>query len=118
MEKILKSYGDKLTVESIIQTLNDIKERYREVGVTVENISVILLILMTEVNKFKKLPGNQKKTLVMLILSHFISELTQEDKQPVVRELLSLTVPALIDNFVSVSKGLELRKLKKKFFCC
>ena len=118
MESILKSYGDKLTVESVLQTLNDIKERYREVGVTPENISVIVLTLMNEVNKFAKLAGSQKKTLVTLLLTHFISELTPEEKQPVVRDLLQLTVPALIDSFVSVSKGVELKKLKKTFSCC
>ena len=118
MEKILKSYGDNLTVENVLQTLNDIKDRYREVGVNPENMSMILLSLMTEVNKFIKLTGNQKKTLVTLLLTHFITELTPEEKQPAMRELLSLTVPTLIDNFVSVSKGLELKKLKNTIFCC
>ena len=107
-----------MTVESLVQTLNDIKERYRDVGVTPENISVILLTLMNEVNKFMKITGSQKKTLVTLLLTHFISELTPEEQQPAVRELLRLTVPTMIDSFVSVSKGLELKKLKNTLFCC
>ena len=118
MEKLLKSYGDKLTVESVIQSLNDIKERYREIGLSAENITVILLTLMTEVNKFKKLTGSQKKTLVTMILSHFVTELATEENQPALREIIRLTVPTVIDNFVDISKGLELRNLKNKFFCC
>lgn len=118
MEKLLKSYGDKLTVESAVQTLNDIKERYRDVGMTAENISIILMQLMSEANKFKKLTGSQKKTLVTVLLTHFMTEIATEENQPALREIIRLTVPTLIDNFIDISKGLELKKLKNKFFCC
>ena len=118
MENLLKTYGDRLTVDSVIQTINDIKERYREAGMTVENITIIVLSLMNEMNKFKKLTGSQKKTLVTLILTHFVTELAKEEHQPALREFIKLTLPTLIDNFVDISKGLELKKLKNTFFCC
>lgn len=118
MESILKTYGDRLTVESVTQTLNDIKDRYREAGMTVENVTVILLSLMNEMNRFKRLTGSQKKTLVILILTHFVTELTTEENQAAMKEFIKLTVPTLIDNFIDISKGLELKNLKKKFFCC
>tara|TARA_R110002072_G_scaffold144137_1_gene290214 strand:+ start:57 stop:461 length:405 start_codon:yes stop_codon:yes gene_type:complete len=108
MDKILKSYADKITVETVLQNLNAIKERFSESGVTAENVSIVLLALMSEVNNFKKLTGSQKKTLVTVILNHFISELTSEDNQPALREILKLTVPTLIDNFIDISKGIEL----------
>ena len=118
MENLLKTYGDKLTVESTIQSINEIKERFRGQGMTPENISVILLSLMTEVNKFRKLTGSQKKTLVTVLLTHFVTELATEENQPALREIIRMTVPTLIDNFVDISKGLELKNLKKKLFCC
>ena len=118
MEKLLKSYGDKLTVESAVQRLNDIKERYSEIGMTAENISVILLCLMNEANKFKKLTGSQKKTLVTLLLNHFVTEMATEENQPALQEIIRMTIPTLIDNFVDIRKGLELKNLKNTFFCC
>ena len=116
MDKLLKSYADKITVETVLQNLNAVKERFSESGVTAENVSIVLLALMTEVNKFKKLTGSQKKTLVTVLLNHFISELTSEESQPALREILRLTVPTLIDNFIDISKGIELRK-SCSFFC-
>lgn len=85
---------------------------------TPENISVILLSLMNEVNRFKKLTGSQKKTLVTVLLTHFVTELATEENQPALREMIRLTVPTLIDNFVDISKGIELRNIKNKLFCC
>lgn len=82
-----------------------------------ENISIILLSLMNEVNKFRKLTGSQKKTLVTMLLNHFVTELATEENQPALREIIRVTIPTLIDNFVDISKGIELKNLKKKFFC-
>ena len=85
---------------------------------TVENVTVILLSLMNEMNKFKRLTGSQKKTLVTLILINFVGELATEDNQAALKEFIRLTVPTLIDNFVDISKGLELKNLKNRLFCC
>jgi hypothetical protein len=85
---------------------------------TAENISIILMQLMSEVNKFKKLTGSQKKTLVTVLLTHFVTEIATEENQPALREIIRLTVPTLIDNFIDISKGLELKNLKNKLFCC
>ena len=117
MENLLKTYGDRLTVETSIQQLNDIKERFRGTGINPENISIILLSLMNEVNKFKKLTGSQKKTLVIVLLTHFVTELASEENQPALREMIRMTIPALIDSFVDISKGLELKNLKNRFTC-
>tara|TARA_B110000977_G_C11083292_1_gene493659 strand:+ start:3536 stop:3922 length:387 start_codon:yes stop_codon:yes gene_type:complete len=117
MENLLKTYGDRLTVETSIQQLNDIKERFRGTGINPENISIILLSLMNEVNKFKKLTGSQKKTLVTVLLTHFVTELASEENQPALREMIRMTIPALIDSFVDISKGLELKNLKNRFTC-
>ena len=118
MENLLKTYGDRLTVETAVQKINDIKERFRGTGMNPENISVILLSLMNEVNQFNKLTGSQKKNLVTALLTHFVTEITTEENQPALREIIRVTVPTLIDNFVDISKGLELKNLKKKLFCC
>ena len=117
MEQILKAYGDRLTIESATQKINDIKERFSG-GVTAENVSVVLILLMNEVGKYKKLTGSQKKTLVTKILTQLVLDMTSEKEQPALREIIQLTVPQLIDNFIDISKGLELRDLKKKLFCC
>ena len=72
---------------------------------------------MNEVNKFKKLTGSQKKTLVTVLLTHFVTELASEENQPALREMIRMTIPALIDSFVDISKGLELKNLKNRFTC-
>lgn len=119
MEKILKVYGDRLTVESAVEKFNSLRDRFEGTGVTPENISVVLLALMMEVNNFKMLTGSEKKTLVTKLLTHIVTEIGTTDEQPALRQIIEMTVPTLIDNFVEVSKGAWVfRNIKNKFFCC
>ena len=48
LEEILKSYK---ATPQVIETVTSIKNRYKESGLTVENISLALMQVMLEVNK-------------------------------------------------------------------
>lgn len=105
-------------MESVLSTLEGIKARFTGEGVTSENITILLLTLMTEANKMKRLTGSEKKTLVTSLLTHITLELCKEEDKEKLREMIQFTIPTLIDNFIEIGKGITFKNIKNKFFCC
>ena len=86
------------------------------------SIVLVLLSLMQVAEKYDKMNGVAKKEAILDVLKHFIDD-TADDKEAMEMKLLvDLTLPDVIDNFVSLDKS-EIRiHLKKKcnplLSCC
>lgn len=114
LEDIIRGYTNTPNLKSLVSTFESIRGRFKNSGVTVENVSMIIVALMLEVNKIKKITGAEKKRLVTDILKHFIEEINPEEENSELEHILKTMVPNLIDNFVQVGRLTDFRKLK----CC
>jgi hypothetical protein len=71
--------------------------------------------LVFEVAKFKKLPGPQKKKLVISILNHIIEQIDAGEQDSDFEVVLKSMVPPIIDSFVTMMKA---QKSLMKLFPC
>lgn len=94
IEDILKSYK---ATPQIIETVISIKDRFKDSGLNVENISLALLQVMLEVDKIKKLKMTERKDLIIKILNKIVEEVCPgEDTH--LEAVLKQMVPNLIDS--------------------
>lgn len=89
-----------------------------------ENVTKTTLFLVKEMEKIKSLKGTEKRDIVIQLLSRFIEnnidKYTDIDKE-LVNTVVSVTVPYVIDAFISIDKGTDKIKINKKitkFFGC
>src|SRR6056300_2025414 len=104
MEALLQRFAGKIDSQSLIKTVEELKVEYIDDGLTKEDIPPILGRLMMETAKFKKLPGPQKKKLVIGVLNHFIEQIDKGDKDSEFEIILKTMVPPIIDGFASMLK--------------
>ena len=115
MDAILQKFAGKIDAQSVVKTVEEIRVEYIDDGLTKEDIPPILGRLMMESVKFKKLPGPQKKKLVIAILNHLIEQIDAGDQDSSFEIVLKSMVPPIIDSFASMMK---VRKSLMKFFPC
>ena len=77
MDAILQKFAGKIDAQSVVKTVEEIRVEYIDDGLTKEDIPPILGRLMMESVKFKKLPGPQKKKLVINVLNHLIEQIDE-----------------------------------------
>jgi len=86
---------------------------------TRSNIVVVLLSLMQTVEKYDKMDGPQKKAAVLNVIKHFIDDRIDGKQEAMEMKLLvDLTLPGVIDSFVSLDKKEVQIKVKKVWSCC
>ena len=112
--ELLVGYTNKLNVQKLSLELESIKLRYRGEGITLENVSSLILILMEEVGKYKKLSGSDKKRLVIKIIENFIKDICQGENADI-EKVMKQMIPSLIDGIIHVGK---LKIFKKKICKC
>ena len=105
MEAILQKFAGKIDAQSLIKTVEDIKIEYLDDGFTKEDIPPILGRLMLETTKFKKLPGPQKKKLVIGVLNHLIEQIDDGEKDSEFEIVLKAMVPPMVDSFAAMLKA-------------
>ena len=118
MDKIILHFEDVPEVKNYIKNFEAIRSRFIRSGVTVENITKLVITLMEEANKIANLPGSQKKLLVTKVIQSIVDELFTEKKDQTLEKVIMEMVPGLIDLFVDVSKGVMLKKVTKCFSFC
>ena len=118
MDKIILHFEDVPEVKNYIKNFEAIRSRFIRSGVTVENITKLVITLMEEANKIANLPGSQKKLLVTKVIQSIVDELFTEKKDQTLERVIMDMVPGLIDLFVDVSKGVMLKKVTKCFSFC
>jgi hypothetical protein len=111
MEALLEKFTGKIDTNLVIARVAEIKRKYIDDGLTKADIPPILVILMTEVNKFKKLKGEDKRELVIGILNHLIEQIDRGEEDSEFETVLKTMVPSMVDSF---SVMLKLNKV----FCC
>jgi len=109
MENILCDFADHLDVKKTTIRLAAIKNRYRVTGVNPVNISSVLIDVMKEASRLKKLTGSQKKLLVTRALAHIVEELIPGEDNPLEDILISM-IPTLIDNIIDIGKAKAFTK--------
>jgi len=112
MDILLQKFTGKIDAQSLIKTVEELKSEYIDDGLTKEDIPPILGRLMLESQKFKKLPGPQKKKLVIGILNHLIEQIDEGDKDSEFEVVLKALVPPMVDSFAA------MLKLKKSCLPC
>jgi hypothetical protein len=112
MEVILQKFAD---AQSLVRTVEDLKIEYIDDGLTKEDIPPILSRLMLETVKFKKLPGPQKKKLVIGVLNHLIEQIDEGEKDSEFEVVLKAIVPPMVDSFAAMLK--TKKELAKCFSC-
>jgi hypothetical protein len=104
MDIILQKFAGKINTQSILRTVEEIKVEYIDDGLTKEDIPPILGRLMMETQKFKKLPGPQKKKLVIGVLFHLIEQIDEGEKDSDFEVVLKTIVPPMVDSFATMLK--------------
>lgn len=115
MEAILQKFAGKIDAQSLIKTVEELKTEFIDDGLTKEDIPPILSRLMMETVKFKKLPGPQKKKLVISILNHLIEQIDDGEKDSEFEIVLKSLVPPMVDSFASMLKA---KKQLIRWFPC
>jgi len=104
MEVILQRYAGKIDAKSLITTVEELKSEYLDDGFQKEDIPPVLSRLMLESVKFKKLPGPQKKKLVIGVLNHLIEQIDDGEKDSEFEIVLKSIVPPMVDSFATMLK--------------
>lgn len=105
MDIILQKFNGKIDAKSLVATVEEIKIEYLDDGFTKEDIPPILGRLMLETNKFKKLPGPQKKKLVIGVLNHLIEQIDKGEEDSEFEKILKALVPPMVDSFAAMLKA-------------
>ena len=108
MDTILQKFAGKIDAQSIVKTVEEIRVEYVDDGLTKEDIPPILARLMMESVKFKKLPGPQKKKLVIAVLNHLIEQIDEGEKDSEFETVLKSIVPPMVDSFALMLKAKQV----------
>ena len=96
-------------------------ETYLEGGKpSFDNVMGLLLNLMQVVEKYPKLSGADRKTLILYVLEKYMAEKMGDDKD-MFTDLIKSVLPTAVDLFVSLDKNkikIEAKKCWKKWSCC
>lgn len=108
------SYIDKLYTE----IMNVIEKN----NIEITDIVGVTINMMKIVDKYKNINGVQKKNLILHILGKLIDDKI-EDEQLVnnLKFIINMTMPFVIDTFISIDKRELIIKMKKrcsKYKCC
>lgn len=108
------SYIDKLYTE-IMSVIEKNK-------IEITDIVGITINMMQIVDKYKNINGVQKKNLILYILGKLIDDKI-DDEQLVnnLKLIVNMTMPFVIDTFISIDKRQLVIKMKKrcsKYICC
>lgn len=88
---------------------------------TSSNVVTVLLSLMQVVEKYGDVKGIQKKAVILDALNHLIEDTLEGQEATDLKLLVQLTLPTVIDTFVSLDKkeiAIKLKKTCKKLFSC
>ena len=107
---------------------NNIEKLYASLSIIMKNnklnttnILVITTNLMQIVEKYPKISGSQKKTLVVDVLKMFVGKNTDGENKEIILLYINTFLPSVIDTLISVDKKemkIKTRKLFKKCFSC
>lgn len=104
MDAILAKFSGKVDAKKVIATVEEIERVYISDGLTKEDIPPIVAKLMMLAASMKKLPGPEKKKMVIGILNYLIEQIEKGDEDTEFEMMLKSIVPAIVDGFAGVMK--------------
>lgn len=108
IEDILAPY--KPNDKKLISRLEQILSRFKKSGITTENITTLLMMVMMETKRLKTLKSFEKKQLTVNLMTYLVDEIIPGDDVPL-ELILKQMVPTLIDNLSDVMN-------LKQMSCC
>jgi len=112
----LLQHADKIDTKSIMKLFEDLKHRVETEGINKGNMCSYVMTLFTEVNKYKKLTEEERKEIILSILTKLIKNIDGNEEQDSDMEILLLSlVPNLVD---SLMLTLNASKKLKELLCC
>ena len=82
---------------------------------TTTNIITTLVSLMQMVDGYADLKGAQKKAVVLEAILHLIDETVPDNEKEQFKQLVLLTLPSVVDNFIKLDRKKLKIKAKKVF---
>lgn len=122
-EKVLKS-TDVIVTDSTEKLYEELKQILAGTKLNASNLTVILVNLMQIIETYPKLTGPQKKEVILGGINILIDDQNDnvEDAE-ILKLLVKMTLPNLIDTLVSIDKkqvNIKLKRLTSYIFasCC
>jgi len=112
MEALLERFSGRIDAKMLMSTVDEIKREHLADGLTKEDLPGILGKLIPVTSKFKKLPGPEKKKLVIAVLNHLIEQIDSGDEDSEIEKTLKSLVPPMIDALA------KMIKMKNKLCPC
>ena len=117
---------DKLSIGSIIESIVNkvtgiIDERDYSVREIIANIAIIVGIVITLVEKYKKLTNVERKNITIRVIKKILTSKLEDsdldDELKILIEITITTLPDMIDAVVSIAKGKGLKDSVSKVCC-
>lgn len=116
MKGLLLQHADKIDTKRIMMVYEGLKDKVETEGINKGNMCSYVMILFSEVNKFKKLTEEERKDIILSILTKLIKNIDGDESKDSDMEVLLLSlVPNLVD---SLMLTLNASKKLKEILCC
>ena len=116
MKGLLLQHADKIDTKRIMMVYEGLKDKVETEGNNKGNMCSYVMILFSEVNKFKKLTEEERKDIILAILTKLIKNIDGDESKDSDMEVLLLSlVPNLVD---SLMLTLNASKKLKEILCC
>ena len=116
MKGLLLQHADKIDTKRIMMVYEGLKDKIETEGINKGNMCSYVMILFSEVNKFKKLTEEERKDIILSILTKLIKNIDGDESKDSDMEVLLLSlVPNLVD---SLMLTLNATKKLKEILCC
>lgn len=116
MKGLLLQHADKIDTKRIMMVYEGLKDKIETEGINKGNMCSYVMILFSEVNKFKKLTEEERKDIILSILTKLIKNIDGDESKDSDMEVLLLSlVPNLVD---SLMLTLNASKKLKEILCC
>lgn len=116
MKGLLLQHADKIDTKRIMMVYEGLKDKIETEGINKGNMCSYVMILFSEVNKFKKLTEEERKDIILAILTKLIKNIDGDESKDSDMEVLLLSlVPNLVD---SLMLTLNATKKLKEILCC
>jgi hypothetical protein len=86
-----------------------------------DNIMSVVVKLMKVIETFKNIKGSKKRDVIIDVLGRFVENNCNSFDRSELTPLINLTLPSIIDTFVSIDKKyikIKVNKFLKKFSSC
>lgn len=115
MKGLLLEKSEKMDVQSILAVYKKLETKLDAEGINKTNLCSYVMIIFTEVNRYKKLSEEERKEIIIAMLNKLIRKVEAGDEDSELEILLMSLVPNLVDSlFLTINASKKLKQL----LCC